>query len=250
MPDLTWNTRQWGGDYEWPEAGEEWSEPWGGSEAQWFGSLYPRLHRFLPAPKILEIAPGHGRWTRFLVPASSEYLGVDLNQSCVDVCKERFKADAHATFVTNDGVSLDAAEDGAFDFIFSFDSLVHAELDVFHGYVPEILRKLKADGVAFIHHSNMAAGHLRPGEHHHSRAGSVSADSVAEIIRANGGSVIIQETITWLDANLLDCLTTFGRADGAADSRAVRIDNPDFGAEALFIKRYQAPYCNLPTSSE
>jgi len=241
LPHLTWNARKWSGDYEWPEAGEEWSEPWGGSEAQWFGSLYPRLHRFLPASRILEIAPGHGRWTRFLIPASDEYLGVDLNQSCVDICKERFRDDARATFVANDGVSLNAAEDGAYDLVFSFDSLVHAELDVFHGYVPEILRKLKPDGVAFIHHSNMAAGRLRAGEHHHSRAESVAASAVADIIRQHGGEVIVQETITWIDAHLLDGLTLFGRSGGRAAPPTL-IENPDFGEEALMIKRYQSAY--------
>ena len=241
MPDLTWNARQWGGDYEWPEAGEEWSEPWGGSEAQWFGSLYPRLHRFLPAQKILEIAPGHGRWTRFLIPASNEYLGVDLNQSCVDICKERFKSDPRASFVANNGVSLDAAEDGTYDVVFSFDSLVHAELEVFHGYVPEILRKLKPGGVAFIHHSNLAAGSLRRGEHHHSRAESASAAAIADIVKQHGGEIIVQETITWIDAHLLDCLTLFGHQGQRAEPPTL-IENPDFGEEARIIKQYQSAY--------
>jgi hypothetical protein len=43
------------------------------------------------------------------------------------------------------------------DFAFSFDSLVHAEADVLHSYAHELARTLKPDGIAFIHHSNMAA---------------------------------------------------------------------------------------------
>ena len=60
MPDLNWNKTVWGSTYGWQAGGEEWSETWGSSEAQWFGSIFPRLHRFLPARQILEIAPG---WT-------------------------------------------------------------------------------------------------------------------------------------------------------------------------------------------
>jgi hypothetical protein len=45
MPEIAWNQATWSGGYDWKTAGEEWSETWGGSEAQWFGSLLPRLHR-------------------------------------------------------------------------------------------------------------------------------------------------------------------------------------------------------------
>jgi hypothetical protein len=54
VPDLNWNKTVWGSTYGWQAGGEEWSETWGSSEAQWFGSIFPRLHRFLPARRILE----------------------------------------------------------------------------------------------------------------------------------------------------------------------------------------------------
>ena len=46
MPDLNSNKECWGGLYHWANGGEEWSASWGGSEAQWFGSIYPRLIAF------------------------------------------------------------------------------------------------------------------------------------------------------------------------------------------------------------
>jgi hypothetical protein len=58
MPDLQWNI------------------VWGGSEAQRFGSLYPRLHRRLPTRSILQIAPGYGRWAKFLIGVCRSYVGV------------------------------------------------------------------------------------------------------------------------------------------------------------------------------
>ena len=77
MPRLDWNIHQWDGEYNWELKGEEWSSSWGSSEAQWFGSLYPRLHKYFPAARILEIAPGFGRWTRFLLDYCDDYTGID-----------------------------------------------------------------------------------------------------------------------------------------------------------------------------
>jgi SAM-dependent methyltransferase len=118
VPELEWNNAVWGESYDWAAAGEEWSATWGGSEAQWFGSLYPRLHRVLPAKRVLEIAPGFGRWTKFLVRVCDSYVGIDLSGKCVEACQSTFAAADHARFVKNDGLSLGEAN-GSFDFVFS-----------------------------------------------------------------------------------------------------------------------------------
>ncbi len=154
MPDLDWNRETWDGNYGWTGGGEEWSQGWGGSEAQWFGSIYPRLHRTLPTGCVLEIAPGFGRWTKFLLPLCTNYIGVDLSVTCVSACRDVFARAPHARFLQNDGLSLAEIADGSVDVVFSFDSLVHAELDVLSQYIPQIMQKLTATGIAFLHHSN------------------------------------------------------------------------------------------------
>src|SRR5277367_4721895 len=106
MPDVSWNRNTWGSVGSWSQGGEEWSAPWGNSEAQWFGSLYPRLHRVLPARAILEIAPGMGRWARFLLPFCERYVGVDLSTLCVEHCRRELSSYKHAHFIQNDGYSL------------------------------------------------------------------------------------------------------------------------------------------------
>jgi aspartate oxidase len=137
---------------------------------------------------------------------------------------------------------LSAAEDGHYDFVFSFDSLVHAELDVLENYIPEILKKLTQHGVAFIHHSNLGALCPLEGEHEHSRARSVSGELVAELITKSDGAVLVQETIDWVDTTLIDCLTTFGRSDSFGDKPGIFMQNASFMAEADLIAKYQSPY--------
>ena len=135
MPDVEWNFRTWNDQHDWEKDGDEWSISWGGARAQWFGSIYPRIHSFLPANRILEIAPGRGRWTQFLLPHFVEYVGVDLSEKCIQACKQRFSAATRAKFHQNDGRSLAMVPDASIDFVFSLDSLVHVESDVIGEYI-------------------------------------------------------------------------------------------------------------------
>jgi 2-polyprenyl-3-methyl-5-hydroxy-6-metoxy-1,4-benzoquinol methylase len=155
MPTVAWNERKWDERHDWAEEGDEWSHAWGGAHAQWLTSVWPRLASFLPTGALLEIAPGYGRWTQYLLPRCTSYVGVDLAPSCIDVCQRRFGNQSHATFAVNDGMTLPMIAEGSIDFVFTFDSLVHVEADVISSYVHEFGRILSPDGVAFIHHSNV-----------------------------------------------------------------------------------------------
>lgn len=65
MPTIEENLDKWNDASNWHAGGEAWSRPWGDSSSQWYGCIYPCIREFLPAPAILEIAPGFGRWTEF-----------------------------------------------------------------------------------------------------------------------------------------------------------------------------------------
>jgi SAM-dependent methyltransferase len=244
MQDTNWNRQLWDGGFNWAAAGEEWSAAWGGSEPQWFGAIYPRLHRLLPASSILEIAPGMGRWTRFLLPLCRQYVGVDISLECVQGCQERFTGVPHARFVHNDGVSLSEVADHSVDLVFSFDSLVHAEFDVFKSYIPQILQKLNKGGVAFLHHSNMGALGTAF-ENPHYRSLSVSRQNIEDLVVASGGRVIIQEVTDWGHSEIpQDCLTVFAEAS-AQQAEPVHLYNLRSTEESEMIKQFQAPYSGI-----
>ena len=154
MPSIEENLDRWNEDYDWRLAGEPWSKPWGGAAAQWYGCIYPRIQHFLPAASILEIAPGFGRWTEFLLEHCNTLVGVDVTPKCIEACRVRFADRPGARFEVNDGVTLPMVADGSIDFAFSFDSLVHVEIEVLSGYLDELARVLTSEGVAFLHHSN------------------------------------------------------------------------------------------------
>ena len=241
MDNIKLNAELWGKYYDWAGAGEEWSEMWGGSRAQWMGTLYPRIGAFLPARSILEIAPGYGRWTQYLLSACKQYHGIDLSQECIDACKKRFDQAAHASFSINNGMSLSSINSSSIDFVFSFDSLVHATADVMCTYIVEILRILSNSGVAFIHHSNW----LEVGDevaNNHGRGPDVSADMIRRVIVEAGGVVLIQEKINWGRSECTDCLSLFGRY---GPSEPILIENHDFMLEGNNIRKDQSPYTRV-----
>ncbi|UCG78182.1 MAG: class I SAM-dependent methyltransferase [Nitrospirota bacterium] len=155
MPTIGWNKKVWDSEYNWDAGGDEWSGTWGGSDMHWYGSILPRIHCFLPAATILEIGPGYGRWSQYLKENCDNLIVLDISDKCIQACKERFKSSSNIQYIVNDGSSLDMILDGSVDFIFSFDSLVHAEDDVMSGYIDQFSRILKEDGAGFIHHSNL-----------------------------------------------------------------------------------------------
>jgi len=237
MPTIEENKSVWNGTYKWSKAGEEWSKGWGTSYMQWYGTILPRIRAFLPVQTILEIAPGFGRWTQFLKDFCDNLIVVDLSEKCIKACQERFTGCSHITYFVNDGKSLDMIPDNTIDFVFSFDSLVHVEDAIVSAYISQLPRKLRQNGVAFIHHSNL-------GEYSNYikmqliisripklrgilirlgilddvtpqwRARSMTAKKMQLYADKNGLQCISQELITWSTKHvLIDCMSTIVKKD-------------------------------------
>jgi cyclopropane fatty-acyl-phospholipid synthase-like methyltransferase len=237
MPSVQQNLETWENSYSWRQQGEEWSQAWGGSKSQWFGCIFPRIHKFLPVENILEIAPGYGRWTHYLKDYCRSLVGIDLSEKCVSFCKDRFDTHPNMEFFTNDGYSLEALSDNSCDFIFSFDSLVHAEIDVIESYIFQVAKKLTSSGVAFFHHSNLAAlPELAEKRNIHWRASSVSAGLVKELIDKAELKCLSQEVINWRGNDLIDCLTLFTMPNSIFEQPFKLLENYEFMQEAEILR--------------
>lgn len=214
MPSVSENHTAWSGEYDWAARGEEWSRTWGGPDAQWWTTVFPRIRAFVPAARILEIAPGYGRWTHFLKDLCEELIAVDLSEECVGACRERFAAFPHVEAHANDGLTLPMVADASVDFAFSLDSLVHVEQDVLDSYLAELARVLAPEGVAFVHHSNMGAYDIAPGTAPHWRGATASAVLVEAAARSLGLACTAQERLQWGKNHeyLNDCFTVVCRA--------------------------------------
>jgi SAM-dependent methyltransferase len=247
VPTIQQNYERWQ-QHKWAQSGDEWSPgrcP-EGTAILWSRTILPRIERYFSAGTVLEIGPGFGRWTEFLRRVADRMILVDLSDRCIESCRRRFAGDSRISYFVNDGASLDVVPDGSVDFIFSFDSLVHAEADAIGAYLSQAARKLKPGGAGFIHHSNLGAFVGRRGRvpwfvtEQHWRGASMSADIFAGQCRRAGLHCCSQELINWLGraANadrhrlpgpclpLIDCLSVFTNESCAA--APVRIVNYSF----------------------
>ena len=219
----------------------------------WHGTLLPRLHAFLPADTILELGPGHGRWTHYLKEVAGRLVLVDLAEDCIAACRERFGTDGSISYHVNDGKSLDMVADRSVDLAFSFDSLVHAEADVLEAYLGQLATKLTPNGVGFIHHSNMGAypraarlarmvpGRIRPALTRRRllvnlyawRAESTTAELFAALCERAGLVCIAQEKIRWeYGRGLTDAISLFTMPGSRWERPLAVVENPGLMEEA------------------
>ena len=250
MPSLEANLNKWT-NHDWLKAGEEWSTLAGGSARWWHGILLPRLLpilQSLPAkPHILEIAPGYGRWTQYLLRHAGTLTALDIDQGCLDACRKRFGD--RVRLVLGDGHTLGGPHErvnAPVDLCFSYDSLVHAELDVMGSYLRELTRVLRPGGYAFLHHSNLANLALPAGTPIHWRAASVDAVAIRERAFACGLSTPLQELCTKAgpkDRALIDCISIIHKpASGPPSRETTVLESPDFWRQVQLLGRAGKAY--------
>lgn len=136
--------------YDWSRSGEEWSP----SEA-WEASVVEHiLEPNIPTgSRVLEIGPGGGRWTRYLVGRARHLTLVDLTPRCIQICRERFQSASNIEFHVNDGRDLGFVPTGSVDRIWSHDVFVHIQAADIENYVQQFPALLAPGGTAIIHHS-------------------------------------------------------------------------------------------------
>ena len=234
-------------NYDWSERGDEWSQPWGGTRYLWSITIFPRIQAFLPSKNILEIAPGFGRCTQFLKDFCDRLVVVDLSEKCIRACQERFRDCNNIEYHVNDGRSLDMVADQSIDFIFSWDSLVHADSSVMKEYVRQFSRILKPGGFGFLHHSNLAEvvekmhGKI-PYENVHLRDETMDSPLFLKYSEESGLDCILQEKINWRDNFLIDCFSVIRVKNDTCSKPTQIIENSNFMEEVKIAKYLSDTY--------
>lgn len=168
--NLEWNRQRWGQAEGWSSY-DRFGYRWSGGVQQTVGALARFTdEQFRPFTggrydlRILEIAPGAGRFTAELIRYASELCLLDLNEAALDVCRQRFSYfPTPITYVVGSGTSFEGVpRDAAWDAVVSYDSMVHMHPDVIAGYVSALPSILAPGGFAWLDHSGKgqrASGH-------------------------------------------------------------------------------------------
>ncbi|WP_024517826.1 class I SAM-dependent methyltransferase [Bradyrhizobium sp. Tv2a-2] len=161
----------------------------------------------------LELACGHGRNTEFLRRFAKSIDVIDVNQVCVDACRERFGSQRDGCsfrYRVTSGNQL-PVESSSISFGYSWDSMVHFDKLVVRDYVFEFARALKPGGSAFLHHSNY--GTIAPNSSwtkNHGNRSDMTAELMREYVKEAGLAIKFQRLSGRADGwgiDDLDCLT-------------------------------------------
>ncbi len=202
--NLANNLRMWDESYAWPQDGDEWQGQaalCGVPYAEWKASLVEHLiDPYVTArTAVLEIAPGRGRWTEYLVRRAAHVTLVDLSPACLAYCRERFRAFANVDYALTPGDRLPEGADGRIGVVWSYDSFVHMHPDVVAAYLGEMRRVLEPGGRAIVHHANVADPRTHRQEEAPGWRSAVTGAAV-RVMAAEAGLAVERQFTYWDEA--------------------------------------------------
>jgi ubiquinone/menaquinone biosynthesis C-methylase UbiE len=217
MPSVDWNLKVWDRAYAWEKDGDEWDDSarfCGVPYDKWKDSLARTflIANLRPNSEVLEIGPGHGRWSSLLpnrIPAGNLHL-VDLSPSCIEFCKKLLENFRNVKYYVNDGKALPGIAEGSIDFVWSFDSFVHIEEPEVRSYAKELYRVMKSQSMGAIHHP----GNPSPEQRARGMRSQIDSRKFAQILAENGLHVIRQVSEWGQGCNMAltaDAITVFAR---------------------------------------
>lgn len=156
MPSIAWNKRAWPANFAtFDQMKDSWGYQWGDPHER--QDLRHVIERFI-RPYVnnehvaLEIGPGAGRWTQFLIDFKTLYL-LDVNDCFFDLLKQKYPNESVICLRTN-GNDLPFIRDASVDFLFSFGTFVHIDPVDIELYLKNIKAKLTPTGVGVIHYAD------------------------------------------------------------------------------------------------
>jgi len=111
--------------------------------------VLPYVH---PDRCALEIGPGGGRWTRYLL-GFRKLTVVDYHAQILEELARNFDAE-HLVFVENHGADFPDVEADSIDYLFSFGTFVHLEVDLIQAYLGAMRPLLREGGNVVLQYSD------------------------------------------------------------------------------------------------
>jgi len=91
----------------------------------------------------LEIGPGGGRWTRYMLPFKTLYT-VDFHPELMAELRKNFPQ-PNIVEILNNGADFPGVPEGSVDFVFSFGTFVHLDADIVESYLDNLKSVIRPD---------------------------------------------------------------------------------------------------------
>lgn len=160
----------------------------------------------LPNTIAVEIGPGGGRWTRYMLNAKHIYA-VDYHQEILNELKSNLNA-INITYIKNNGDDFPNIQDRSIDFLFSFGTFVHFDIDIIDRYLQNMKLVLKQDSNVVIQYSDKT----KPLGKSNKGFSENDPDKMRELILSHGYSIYEEDLKTMWNSSivrfgLLDTIT-------------------------------------------
>ena len=133
--------------YNWDKLGEEWTPSKNWKE----NFIINVINKYINSNSvILEVGPGGGRFTEFLIPNANKLWLVDVSEKCLKLCSDRFAPNINIQYIKLTEINLDFLENESLDVVFSFDVFVHLDPKNVDEYFGEFKKVLKPNGAIII----------------------------------------------------------------------------------------------------
>lgn len=131
--------------------GLEWGDPEMSPPLRYVRDHFLRPY-ISPQATVVEIGPGGGRWTRYMLKAKKVYA-VDYHQELLDELRSNFRAPV-LSYVKNEGDNFPGVPDRSVDLIFSFGAFVHFDIDLIGRYLRHMGPLLKPEANVVLQYSD------------------------------------------------------------------------------------------------
>jgi len=145
----------------------------------------------------VEIGPGGGRWTRYMLGVKKLYA-VDFHQELLDGLKRNFRK-ANLTFVRNAGDDFPGIPDESIDFIFSFGTFVHLDVEIIDRYLNNMRRLLRSNSNVVIQYSDKT----KPLGKRNKGFSDNDPDRMRDLVLSHGYSICEEDTKTLWHSSMI-----------------------------------------------
>lgn len=171
------------------------------------GQPFKKLFDQLDLTHVVELACGHGRHGEKLRGKAKKLTMMDINDSNIDFCTQRFQDASDFAVIRNNGVDFQPVPDNSVTSIFCYDAMVHFDHRLILSYLRDTGRILISGGLALYHHSNFpnySSKHY--GQNPHAR-NYMTQELFRKYATESGLKIREQIVIDWGGEKNLDCIT-------------------------------------------
>jgi demethylmenaquinone methyltransferase/2-methoxy-6-polyprenyl-1,4-benzoquinol methylase len=127
-------------------------------ELEWLRQRIPQLLR---GRTVLEVACGTGYWTQFIAREAKHVHACDINESVLDIAREKPIAQGHATFTRADAITLEGVPEGC-DAAFAGFWWSHVKKSDLTRFVANLAARLEPGATVAILDNSYAEGSSTP----------------------------------------------------------------------------------------